>query len=233
LLSFKNDYGHANVPQNPSQEVQGKYPQLATFCRNQRSQYTDMQFEKLSSKAQARIQHLESIGFEFNLRQSIWDNKYQELVLFYQEHGHSNVPPKLNSDLYNWMSYQRLKYRSPERYKPLTHHQIELLEKLEFRWSPKDEVWWKNYSTLKSLKELHGSTKTSDSKLRRWKNSLRRACREYVLAVIIEGSTEGVHVSGLNPDRLSALQQMKFCWLPHESGPLIEDPPEDIFEGYQ
>jgi hypothetical protein len=236
LLSFKNEYGHVNVPQHPLPQVQQKYPHLANFCRNQRNQYKNRLSEEtkhLSFLTETRIQRLKSLGFEFDVRQAVWNSKYKELVEFGNEHGHLDVAQKRWPDLHNWINYQRMKYKDPQRYKPLSIHQIELLERLGVRWSPKDEVWWNNYDMLKTYKEQNGDFKTSVSELRRWKNSLRRACREYVLAVTIEGGTDDVHVSGLNQERLQALRKLKFCWLPETQGPLTEGPPDDIFAGYE
>ena len=247
LIDFQKEYGHTNVPQHPDPSVRKKYPQLASFCKNQRSQYKNLKSKdpkQLSFLTASRIQRLESIGFQWNFRQAAWENKYDELVQFFSKHGHSNVPPDCR-DLHGWISYQRLKYKSNnnsssssnggnQQYKPLTSRQIELLEDLNFRWSPKDEVWWNNYAELKEYKKQKGNFRTSVPRLRQWKNSLRRSCREYVLAVMIEGSTDGGHVSGLNPERLDALREINFCWLPEKTGgPLLEEPPEDIFAGYQ
>jgi hypothetical protein len=251
LLSFQNEYGHTCVPQHPPPQVQQKYPHLANFCRNQRNQYKNRlnkETKHLSFLTETRIQRLTSVGFEFDVRQAIWNSKYKELVEFSNEHGHLNVAPKrLPADLRKWIRYQRIKYKDPQRYKPLSIHQIELLERLNGPSTegppddifagyekPKDDVWWNNYDMLQTYKEQNGDFKTSNSKLRRWKNSLRRACREYVLAVTIEGGTADVHVSGLNQERLQALRKLKFCWLPEETqGPSTEEPPDDIFAGYQ
>lgn len=236
MLSFKNEYGHVNVPQLPPAKVKQKYPHLSNFCKTQRFHYMN-QFradnKHLHLLTEERIKLLESVGFEFDMREAVWQNRYKELVGFRNEHGHLNVNKKSHPDLYNWMSYQRMKYRDPKRYRALSNHQIELLRQLDFRWSPRDEIWWSNYTMLRKHKEEKGDLKTSLSALRRWKNNMRRSCREYVLAVGIEGSTAGVYVSGLNQQRLQALKELRFCWLPDFDGPLSEEPPEDIFAGYQ
>lgn len=188
----------------------------------------------MSALLQERKKRLESLGFNFDIRQSLWDSKYQKLYAFWKEHGHLKVTKLEHPDLYNWMYYQRQKYKSPNsQRKPLTHDQIERLERINFCWNPKRGEWWNNYHMLKQHFEQHGNWEIADFKLRAWKNSLRRTCREYVLAVSLEGSTDGVHVSGLNAKRLEALREIRFCWLLDQTGPLKEDPPEDIFDGYQ
>ena len=145
MVAFQREYGHLNVPQNPNQVIRQKYPQLASFCKNQRSQYKQLQSDDtkhLSFLTPSRIQRLELIGFEWNFRQAAWESKYNELVEFWKTNGHSNVPSDCR-DLHGWISYQRLKYKGTmkqkkdknrtsnisSQYKPLTSNQIELLER--------------------------------------------------------------------------------------------------------
>jgi hypothetical protein len=237
LVSFKKKYGHVNVPQYPTKEIQESCPQLSNFCRNLRNQYRYLQNDEtrhLSFLTQDRIERLESIGFVWSSHEAAWNCKYEELVKFWKKKGHTHVPSKWGEspDLRNWVGYQRLRYKAENnKFKPLTSRQIELLECIDFRWSPKDELWWNNYAELKIFQEKNGNIKVPHPRLRRWKDALRRTCREYVLAVSIEGTTDGVHVSGLNQERLVALLAIEFCWLPKFPGQLKELPPEDIFAG--
>jgi hypothetical protein len=257
LVAFQKKYGHVNVPQTTTTTPTNKdvvippetnhqyheYPQLATFCRNMRHQYRLLHQEEnrhLSFLTHDRIQRLEDIGFVWSSHEAAWSCKYEELDEFRQTHGHCNVPSNTLEwrDLRNWVGYQRLRYKKGvtndnKKYKALTLDQIALLESIDFRWSPKDEIWWENFANLKGFKEQHGHYKVHRPlKLRRWKDYLRRICREYALAVSIEGTTEDVHVSGLNEERLEALRSINYCWLPIGNGPLKEAPPEDIFAGY-
>jgi hypothetical protein len=43
---------------------------------------------------------------------------------------------------------------------------------------------------------------------------------------------DGVHVSGLSRERLGALFDINFYWMPECGKPLTVSPPEDIFAGY-
>lgn len=237
LSCFRQEYGHVNVPQHPTEEIQQKYPRLRSFCKNQRSLYKNLLHAAttpLPPLLQNRKERLQSLGFDFDVRQSMWDSKFDELYAFGEERGHFNVKKWERPDLYNWMAHQRQRYKSPDKCSPLTAEQIKRLENIGFGWNPKDEEWWISYRALKRHQEQHGNLKTSDSKLRLWKNSLRRACREYVLAVSLEGTTKNVHVSGLTVERLEALREIQFCWLPERhDGALNGETPEDIFDGYQ
>lgn len=65
LVYFQQQYGHANVPSNHPQN-----PQLATWVKCQRRQYKLFWDGKPSNMNLERIQRLESVGFEWELRMS-------------------------------------------------------------------------------------------------------------------------------------------------------------------
>jgi len=65
LVQFQQQYGHANVPSNHPQN-----PQLATWVKCQRRQYKLFWDGKPSNMNLERIQRLESVGFEWELRMS-------------------------------------------------------------------------------------------------------------------------------------------------------------------
>ena len=239
LVAFKERYGHCNVPQKPTAKIKESYSQLASFCRNVRQQYRYLQQNEtkhLCFLSEERIEQLQSIGFEWSSHDAAWYSKYEELVDFWKRHGHSNVPTNWseNPSLRSWVGYQRIRYKGKNsKYKPLSPKQIKLLDSIGFRWSPKDELWWKNFAELKAFKNEHGNLNVTSSSLRCWKEALKRTCREYVLAVSIEGTTEGVHVSGLNQERLNALRELNFCWLPDQTEALQGIPQDNIFDGYE
>jgi hypothetical protein len=120
-------------------------------------------------------------------------------------------------------------------HRPLTERQVLLLENIGFQWDPKDEKWWEMYKDLKEFWTCTGHCKVprnydANPQLYSWLASVRKYCRDYVLCVTIDGTTEGVHVSGLNDARIQALRDLDFCWLPPTSGGILtETPPVDIF----
>lgn len=65
LVQFQQQYGHANVPSNHPHN-----PQLATWVKCQRRQYKLFWDGKPSNMNLERIQRLESVGFEWELRMS-------------------------------------------------------------------------------------------------------------------------------------------------------------------
>ena len=240
LKDFKERYGHVDVPQYPTQSIPDVDRELSIFCRNVRSQYRNLQEtdrRQLSFLTQDRINKLEDLGFVWNSQEARWNLRYNELVEYYKEHNHSNVPTRWeeNPELSSWVSAQRLRYKGKNNRKPLTETQLKLLKSISFRWTPKDELWWNNYEELKQFKLNEGHFGVTCPKMKRWKYQLRRLCREYVIAVSIVGSTDDVHVSGLNSERIDALKDINFCWMPSPSSrdDSLSSPPEDIFEGYQ
>lgn len=243
----------ADKHQQQQQQLFESAAQLANFCRNLRQQYkASLQEETkhLCFLTEERIQRLESIGFIWNAHDASWYERYDELVDFTQRYGHSNVPRPWheNEQLAGWTTYQRQRYKMQKGGKskaaafgkPLTERQIELMEKIGFQWGPKEELWWNFYADLKEFGQLHNNNNgggghfrvpaqyPQNPRLAKWVANVRKLCREYVLSASIDGTTVGVHVSGLNDERIEALRDIHFCWLP-QPGPLKETPPEDIF----
>jgi hypothetical protein len=178
---------------------------------------------------------------------------------FSKRFGHSNVPARWseNTALAAWVATQRQKYRAQQedattdtgtdndtvtwatkKYygKELTQRHVQFLESVDFCWDPHRDHWWMMYEELKDFWQQHNHVKVPrgyapNPKLPSWIVHQRRYCREYVLAVQIEGTTDGVTVSGLDyerlealrainffsgleTERLEALQAINFCWLP-------------------
>jgi methyl-accepting chemotaxis protein len=67
-----------------------------------------------------------------------WKRRFQELVLYHKEHGHSLVQQhyRLNKKLGSWVAAQRKYYRLMEKGKTsqMTHWKIQQLESIDFLW---------------------------------------------------------------------------------------------------
>lgn len=108
--------------------------------------------------SEERKKLLDAINFEWKLEhKGIWDKRYQELLQFYQEHGHCRVPPKYekNKKLGSWVGTQRLQS------KKLSAERKELLDKIGFLWSEDikkeaEERWMSNYQRLVAFQKQHG-----------------------------------------------------------------------------
>ena len=92
-----------------------------------------------------------------------WDERFEELVQFIKEHGHSLVPINWqpNIPLALWVKRQRqqysLKYKD-RKHSTLTDEREEALEKLGFVWGGDYRciAWEEKYAELCAFKELHG-----------------------------------------------------------------------------
>ena len=59
---------------------------------------------------------------------------YNELLEFWEEHGHLEVKKRENESLYKWMLFQRMRYKG-QGSSDLSDHQIDQLGNIGFRWS--------------------------------------------------------------------------------------------------
>ena len=243
LVAYHQKHGHFIISKTSD-------PSLYAFCKNVRQNYKNnfgsqlgiIKTQRPTTSYQNaltvdRIRSLEAIGFPWTPRDVTWNTKYEQLRQYFQQHGHCQLPSTSAEykALRQWITYQRCRYRNNESLSRLSVDQVQLLKDIQFSWTPQEERWWSQFRQLQSFVKDHGHyiiQGREHTKLRCYKNTLRRQCREYVMSVIMEGNTEGVHVSGLTPDRLQALRRIQFCWLP-QLGPLMEVPPCDIFDGYQ
>ena len=83
-----------------------------------REQYRFKEEGKKCRLTEDQISQLDSIGFQWRVGRgkgrSSWDEYYQDLLHFHQEHGHFNVPINYapNPSLASWANVQRSNYRS-------------------------------------------------------------------------------------------------------------------------
>jgi len=140
LVDFKNGNGNCNVPQS-----QGP---LGAWVDKQRVNYKN---GKLSQK---RIELLESIGFEWVLRErnatklpwkldEQWKSRYTELVHYLIEHGDCIVPQKYGP-LGRWVHRQRNDYKEGG----MSQFRIDFLDIIGFVWTTKrfGREWHPEYS---------------------------------------------------------------------------------------
>ena len=133
LQGFKGRHGHSHVPvyfkENPS---------LSRWAKRQRYQYKLMIERKRSTLTPFRQRLLEDLGFVWNIRRNVWDERYDELVNFNTVHGHCNVPLKFTASpkLGTWVKCQRRQYALMMKDQPsnMTHERVERLNRLGFKW---------------------------------------------------------------------------------------------------
>lgn len=92
LLEYKERHGDVNVPQRYNTD------KLGTFVHAQRNAYKN---DALSAE---RIKKLESIGFLFNLKDDLWNDRYEKLKQYKEKNGHCDVP--YAEPLGTWVHHQ-------------------------------------------------------------------------------------------------------------------------------
>jgi hypothetical protein len=107
LVAYKTVNGHCCIPT----KCQINYP-LAQWVKRQRYQYRLKQAGKKSTMTTDRQKSLEDLGFIWDLHDSVWEERLNELYAFRTQHGHCKVPLKYpaNSELAIWAKCQRRHY---------------------------------------------------------------------------------------------------------------------------
>jgi len=122
LKKFMKIHGNCNILQNWPEA-----PKLVEWTHQQRFLYRD---ERLSAD---KIRCLKELGFIFDLHELYWEEMFDSLKEYKQEHGNCNVPyeykTKTNKTLGRWVNQQRFNKSSR-----LTADQINNLEKIGFKW---------------------------------------------------------------------------------------------------
>ena len=119
LREFNHLQGHCNVPAKWPEN-----PPLGTWVSVQRGKR-----EKLSAD---RIRRLENVGFIWNAIQAAWEDQFQKLRQFKEEHGHCNVPigwPK-DRPLATWVRSRRRDMKEGV----LSKEHVRRLNEIGFQW---------------------------------------------------------------------------------------------------
>lgn len=138
LVNYQKQHGHCRVSPNDDKK-------LASWIQYQRSLGTTM--------SQERQELLNLLGFEWRLKSKhlSWDEQYQQLVIFWEKHGHCRVPDH-DLPLGSWVRHLRENYRK----KKLDSNKIKKLEALGFVWNIPEMLWNQRYQELKVYQETYG-----------------------------------------------------------------------------
>jgi len=202
LARFHRANGHCNVPYKFKENKS-----LGLWVQCQRTRYS----KKCISPR--RKEMLNDIGFNWVVgkKRITWGERYEELVIYYNKYGHSNVP--LSSKEYHllavWVCCQRQNYRKELQgtSNSLTKQRVEALEKIEFQWSLNEGSWHEHYQELKLSIDQDCSNRAPkrcelSSKLSRWVATQRN---QYSKAR--QGQT-----SCMSQRRIEKLEEIGFVW---------------------
>lgn len=141
LCEFRRFYGHCHVPHY----YQRNAP-LAQWVKRQRYQYKLKVDGKRSTLSDERVRLLNKIGFIWNSHDAVWEERWNELLLYKRIHGDCIVPSNYekNPQLAVWVKRQRRQYKfyCEGKSTSMTKERIAKLEKLGFAWDcrkPKDD----------------------------------------------------------------------------------------------
>jgi hypothetical protein len=136
LVKFKDAHGHCQVPHN----WEGN-SSLAHWVNNQRYQYKLRIESEHSSLTSEREEALERLGFVWNPRDSIWEERMNELASYVTDKGHANVPKSYpaNPTLAAWVKCQRRQFKlfSKGVNSAMTKDRIIKLKELGFVFNPR------------------------------------------------------------------------------------------------
>ncbi|CAE8659814.1 unnamed protein product, partial [Polarella glacialis] len=200
LIQDKEGRGHCRVPhkhQTSSGFALGKW-----VC----AQRSARKANKLTAQL---VEQLNSLGFVWDAGPPSWEQSFQRLKAYKQEHGHAAVPSKYVADdgckLGLWVHNQR-QARKGHRSSRLDPEQIEQLDSLGFVWDVRTPSWERNFQRLEAYKQEHGHAAVpkryvagDGCKLGIWVDNQRQA-------------RKGQRSSRLDPEQLGQLDSLGFVW---------------------
>jgi hypothetical protein len=106
LFQYKRQFGHCKVPY-----LWEKNNPLSQWVKRQRHQKKLKDMGRHSNLSDRRENLLNGIGFCWDHREAVWDERFQELQLFYRANGHCRVSRSNHPTLAVWLKRQRHQIR--------------------------------------------------------------------------------------------------------------------------
>jgi glycerol-3-phosphate cytidylyltransferase-like family protein len=189
---------------------------LSMWCQHQRVNYSFYRSMGESRRStlmtEERIAKLDAINFSWSLRDSFWDDKYEELKAYRRHHGDCLVPAAYvaNMSLSKWVERQRTAYALLKEGKTtrMTQHRLALLNELDFVWDANEYKWQLKYKELAEYQSNNGygalprQNDPGMAPLYRWVVYQRNAYKKWVKG----------EKSSLNSGRVALLDQLGIHW---------------------
>jgi hypothetical protein len=188
LIKYKEQFEDCNVPFGWPENKQ-----LSFWVHNQRINYRN---GKLSED---HIKRLEDIVFVWDTLESNWEEMFDVLKEYKENHGDCNVPINWseNKQLSSWVANQRINYRNGK----LSDDRIKRLEDIGFVWERFESKWEEQFAALKEYKKNHGDCNVPNS----WSENKQ-------LADWVRGQRTSYREGKLSEDRIKRLEDMGFVW---------------------
>lgn len=135
---------------------------LLDWTRRQKQHYRQYQKRNTTDIAinQERIERLEEMGFSWNIYEDLWMRRYQDLVKYYEHHGHSLVPvdyppnPKLGVWVRTQRGYKKTKDKGEQH--SLSDARLELLERVDFQFDVREAQWMQRFHEFEEHVRING-----------------------------------------------------------------------------
>jgi superfamily II DNA or RNA helicase len=192
LKKYKLKYGDCLVPQSFIDEDVA----LGAWVGTQR--------KAINTMSKERKKLLEGIGFIWDKKESIWQERYLELIKYKNKFGNCNVNSEYvvnDVNLGPWVATLR------QRKSKLSSEQIRLLDDLDFNWDPLGNSWGVNFKKLESHYKEYGTSKLSKPKEKSDPN----------YSIYIWAKRQRLDKEKLTSDQIDSLNSINFDWNPLDS----------------
>lgn len=222
LKAFREEKGHSLVTVQDVEE-DDRWAELYRWTRSVRKNYGHQVLEsrprrtatsstntKRHTLSRDKLRQLQKMDFCWDVQSLSWERRYNQLVEFYREHGHSRVPANHPNGLGVFVRNCRREYRRFEQGEPstLTVDRLNKLFAVDFVWSKsREESWESRYRQLQDFFQEHGHSNVPEHypqnpALGKWCMNQRtyynRLCRG--------------EMSSLTEERIHLLEDVGFVW---------------------
>ncbi len=182
LLAYKAEHGDVNVPDN--------WPTpLGAWVGKQRNT------KRTNILSLDRLHRLNEIGFVWEANESKWEARYSELCAYKEAHGDINIPHDRTSELWRWVSTQRIFKKRGK----LSADKIQRLNEIGFVWDVAEAQWDTRFNDLLAYRAAHDTVNVQQSEetgLGAWVNTQRAAKK----------------TGGISEERIRRLEEIGFEW---------------------
>ena len=171
LTAFREEKGHSLITAKDVEEDE-RWAQLYRWTTSVRRNYGHQVLESRPRRTSAshmntkrhklprgKLRQLQRLEFCWDVQSLSWERRYNQLLLFYTEHGHSRVPANYPNGLGVFVRNCRREYRRFEEGEPstLTVDRLNKLFAVDFVWAKSREESWENrYLELQEFYREHG-----------------------------------------------------------------------------
>lgn len=238
LIDYKAKHGDCNPKTTEPGLGRWVACQRRLYSRKKRGETTP----SLTLTAE-REQKLDAIGFAWRItkRTQTWDDRFEDLVLFKERHGHFNVSTTQDKDLACWTMYLRNEYRKKKRgekshlsnNRELRLRQIgfnldrERRKQREVSSNKRRKVygWNPRYQQLIDYKAANGHCDVPVAEKSGLGNWVRKLRQDYRLKK--QGTTAGISLTDEQEEKLNAID---FAWQIQRKQRPWQDYFEDLLE---